>query len=183
MRVIGEAGRRFRADTASSAEIEWNDGLRMRQDGMTADRHSFWFAAAVFRKPQALAASVADLRAGNFASEQLVVLANHHAADARQVLADHGSSVQVVPMSAGRVVFDGTDRIPSALQAMLHALDEVDQVEASPIYVQLRRDVAEGAIVLLVGAETPEEQLLGARIMLRGDCDCVLTHEMTTPQK
>ena len=49
----------------------------------------------------------------------------------------------------------------------------------SPVYAQLLEDVADGAIVLIASADGPEQQLQGARILLRGKCECVLTHELT----
>ncbi|NIO43298.1 MAG: hypothetical protein GTO41_25975 [Burkholderiales bacterium] len=49
----------------------------------------------------------------------------------------------------------------------------------SPVYAQLIKDVADGAVVLIASAAGPEQQLRGARILLRGNCECVLTHELS----
>jgi hypothetical protein len=42
----------------------------------------------------------------------------------------------------------------------------------------LRQDIAGGALVLIASVADPDQQLLGARILLRGNCECVLTHEI-----
>ncbi len=55
---------------------------------------------------------------------------------------------------------------------------DVDGEGQSQVYAQLRQDVAGGALVLIASVADPDEQLLGARILLRGNCECVLTHEI-----
>jgi hypothetical protein len=57
--------------------------------------------------------------------------------------------------------------------------EAIDGRAPSPVYSQLLKDVADGAIVLIASAEGPEQQLQGARILLGGKCECVLTHELT----
>lgn len=162
---------------------------------MAADLHTYWFAAAVFRDPRDLAATVRELRAGNLAERQFLVLANHQITDTRHVLDREGrTDVTVVPVSeSGGVDVAGVGALPAGLTALLQALDAgrapreringavpaASDEPTSPVYAQMRRDVSDGSLVLIANVAGPEEQLMGARIMLRGRCECVLTHEMT----
>jgi hypothetical protein len=73
--------------------------------------------------------------------------------------------------------------LPVELSTLLEAMaadgrgDGSGQVR-SQVYAQLRQDIAEGALVLIASVADPEAQLVGARILLRGNCECVLTHEI-----
>jgi hypothetical protein len=159
---------------------------------MTDDVKRYWFVVAVFRDPHDLAAAIRDLHASNFASGELVVLANHRAGDLRDAI--HGSNggfIDVfVPRADGGFGSKESPALPFSLSILLRAMGQGtasarslsgsdDGQAPSPVYAQLLKDVEEGAIVLIASATGPEQQLQGARILLRGKCECVLTHELT----
>ncbi len=161
---------------------------------MAADLKCCWFVAAVFREPHDLVSTIAELRANDFSGNRLLVVANHRAADARKAL--DGSVVGPVPVTGvgenGAVKAPQSLKLSAELRTLLKAMGEVDPVERrseggadgpdresqSQVYAQLRQDVAGGALVLIASVADPDEQLLGARILLRGNCECVLTHEI-----
>jgi hypothetical protein len=168
---------------------------KMRRDGRgrdeMADLDRYWFVAAVFRAVRDLVATVHQLRAERFAAGQLIVLANDQAEAAGRALAGGGDEkVRVFPVQAGGgiKVIEG-EEVPAGLNAIIKAMDMPPAASdggdgaaaehLSQVYAQLHRDVADGALVLIASVADPEEQLLGARIMLRGSCECVLTHELT----
>lgn len=159
---------------------------------MTDDVKRYWFVVAVFREPSDLAATIGDLHASNFASGELLVLANHRAGDLRKVIhGRNGGSLDVfVPRADGGFVSEVSAALPPSLSVLLHAMEQgtssarslsesADEQAPSPVYSQLLKDVADGAIVFIASAVGPEQQLQGARILLRGKCECVLTHELT----
>lgn len=151
----------------------------------------YWFVAAVFREPHDLVLTIADMRNNGFAAERLLVVANHRSEDTREaLLGSQGAPVQVIPMHHGAAKADLSSKAPEGLRAILDALtDEARDCSAgeeaavpregrSQVYAQLRKDIADGAVVLIASVADPEEQLLGARILLRGNSECVLTHEI-----
>ncbi|MGI9404599.1 MAG: hypothetical protein ACR2OF_08865 [Hyphomicrobium sp.] len=172
-------------------------GLEARGDGkssyeMTDDVKRYWFVVAVFRDPLDLATTVAELHASNFVSGELLVLANHRAGDVRKAIyGRNGGFIDVfVPRANGCIESKESPALPPSLSMLLHAMAEGapstrspsgsdDGQVPSPIYSQLLKNVADGAIVLIASANGPEQQLQGARILLRGKCECVLTHEFT----
>lgn len=156
-------------------------------DEMSDERDRYWFVAGVFREPRDLVATIAALRTGAFAASCLLIVANHRAGDARKALSGSGSGrVSVVAVHADGALESGDAvALPVDLRALLEAMDESgkargrrDGEDRSQVYAQLRQDVAEGALVLVASAASPDEQLDGARILLRGNCECVLTHEI-----
>jgi len=163
---------------------------------MTDDLDRYWYVAAVFREPRDLAATIGELRSSSFAAGQLLVLANHRAEDARRALDGNGETeVQVLPVQAdGRIKISGERELPVGIKAILKAMDVPEpardrgdgasssgEEQQAQVYVQLRRDIADGALVLIASVADPEDQLHGARVLLRGNCECVLTHEMAAP--
>lgn len=173
------------------------NGLEARGDGkssyeMTDDVKRYWFVVAVFRGPLELAATIGDLHANNFTSDELLVIANHCAGDVRKTIhGRNGSFVDVVvPRADGGFGSKESQTLPLSLSILLRAMGQNtasarsqsgsdDEQTPSPVYAQLLKDVEEGAIVLIASATGPEQQLQGARILLRGKCECVLTHELT----
>jgi len=172
-------------------------GLEAGGDGkssneMTDDVKRYWFVAAVFRGPLDLAATIGDLHASNFATDEMLVLANHRAGDVRKAIhGPNGGFMDVfVPRADGGFESKECPTLPFSLSILLRAMGQGtasarslsgsdDGQAPSPVYAQLLKDVEEGAIVLIASATGPEQQLQGARILLRGKCECVLTHELT----
>ncbi len=159
---------------------------------MTDEVKRHWFIIAVFREPSDLAATIGDLHASNFASGELVVLANHRAGDLRKAIhGRNGASLDIiVPGANGGFVGEVRAALPRSFSILLRAMEQdtesarsssesIDGRAPSPVYSQLLKDVADGAIVLIASADGPEQQLQGARILLGGKCECVLTHELT----
>ena len=158
---------------------------------MTDEVKRHWFIIAVFREPSDLAATIGDLHASNFASGELVVLANHRAGDLRKAIhGRNGASLDIiVPGANGGFVGEVRAALPRSFSILLRAMEQdtesarsssesIDGRAPSPVYSQLLKDVADGAIVLIASADGPEQQLQGARILLGGKCECVLTHEL-----
>lgn len=159
---------------------------------MADDVKRYWFVVAVFRDTLDLAATIGELHAGNFASGELLVLANHRAGDVRKAIhGRNGGFIEVfMPCADGGFASEASPALPASLSTLLDAMEQgapstasrsgSDERQApSPVYTQLLKDVAGGAIILIASAADPEQQLEGARILLRGKCDCVLTHELT----
>jgi hypothetical protein len=156
------------------------------RDEMADGLKRYWFVAAVYREPHDLVSTLAELRGNGFRGDRLLVVANHRTEDARKAL--DGSQAGSVPVIAVRA--DGATKagapvkLPTELRALMEAMDGGDPVAPvdgggqSQVYQQLRQDVADGAVVLVASVANPDEQLLGARILLRGNCECVLTHEI-----
>jgi hypothetical protein len=164
--------------------------------GMADERNRYWFVAAVFRQPGDLAATIAELRSGNFAARQLLVVANHKADDPRKAVGGRGSEhvTVVTARSDGAIEIGAGLNVLPGLRALLEAMGASGPAperrdgpggregeRQSQVYVQLRQDVADGAFVLIASVANPEEQLQGARVLLRGNCECVLTHEIAAP--
>jgi hypothetical protein len=163
---------------------------------MADERNRYWFVAAVFRQPRDLAATIAELRSGSFPVSQLVVVANHKPDDVRKAVGGRGPEhVTVVEARSDGAIKVGQDlNVPAGLHALLEAMEASGPVPGpgggpggregerqSQVYAQLREDVADGAFVLIASVANPEEQLRGARVLLRGNCECVLTHEIAAP--
>jgi hypothetical protein len=146
---------------------------------------SYWYVAAVFREPGDLATAVAGLREHNVSADRLLVIANHTADEAGKAL-KHAGPVPIVSVDPGgaKLRETGTKELPRELNALLDAMYDSDPRETgddggrAQVYVQLRQDVADGAFVLVANVPNSDEQLLGARALLRANCECVLTHEM-----
>jgi hypothetical protein len=150
----------------------------------------YWFVAAVFREPHDLVLTMGELRDNGFAGSRLLIVANHRAGDTRKAVLDADIGAPVVAMHAdGGGKAGASVELPAGLRMLLDAIDasEAKGTEAvaapdgggqSQVYAQLRQDVADGAVVLIASVADPEEQLLGARILLRGNSECVLTHEI-----
>jgi hypothetical protein len=155
-------------------------------DEMADELKRYWFIAAVFRETRDLVSTVAELRGNGFAGERLLIVANDRAEDARKAV--DGTGVDAVPVAA--VYADGaiaSSKLPVELRTLLEAMGNGDAPEErcggdgegkSQVYAQLRQDVADGALILIASVAGPDEQLIGARILLRGTCECVLTHEI-----
>jgi hypothetical protein len=154
---------------------------REGQDEMSNERKNYWFVAAVFRAPGDLGAAVGELRASRL-NGRFLVIANHNSKTARTEVNGHDGiavlSVHADSLANAGEVKDLSPELRALVRAMDGAGEEGDGERQSRIYAQLRRDVAEGAIVLIASVANAEEQLLGARVLLRGNCECVLTHEI-----
>jgi hypothetical protein len=104
------------------------------------------------------------------------------------------SGVHIVTMADGAWL-DGDGRLPgprAELRSILKAMEgderawpqavrapvPVSHDGQSEVYRQLREDVTDGAFILIASVANAQEQLRGARILLRGNCECVLTHEL-----
>lgn len=157
-------------------------------DVMSDQLASYWYVAAVFREPGDLATAVADLRGHKVSAGRLLVIANHTADEVGNALKQAGP-VPIVSVDPGgaKLREAGIKELPHELHALLNAMYDSDPREAgdagddggrAQVYVQLRQDVADGAFVLIASVPNPDEQLLGARALLRANCECVLTHEM-----
>jgi hypothetical protein len=154
---------------------------------MADERDRYWFVAGVFREPRDLVATIAALRASAFAASRLLVVANHRAGDAEKdlVRSDFGQVPVVAVHADGGLESGDAVALPVDLRVLLEAMDESgkarsrrDGADRSQVYAQLRQDVADGALVLVASVGNPDEQLDGARILLRSNCECVLTHEI-----
>lgn len=155
-------------------------GLDRMADGIGR----YWFVAAVFRDPQDLVEAIGQMRAGGM-SGRFCVLANHAGQQARKSLKDGDAS------GVGVVTLDGNGDMsngeiagePAGMRELLESMDGRDGTdgEARPhVYTQLHEDVREGALVLLASVDGPDEQVVGARLLLKGNCECVLTHEINS---
>jgi hypothetical protein len=162
---------------------------------MAGELERYWFVAAVFRAPQDLAATVAELGAAALAGDRVLVVSRGLREDADKALqpAD-GARLRLVTMQADGAWRDGDAKMPQPrdeLRCMLQAMQgsggtsQADSASVpvvrngqAQIYAQLRQDVADGAYVLIANVANAQEQLQGARILLRGNCECVLTHEL-----
>jgi len=152
---------------------------------MADELRQYCFVAAVFRESGDLASTIAELRSNGIAGNRLLVVANHRAEDARKATA--GSEIGPAPVIAvhgdGAIKLDASIKLSPELHTLLQAMGDdgaggADGAGRSQVYAQLRRDAADGALVLIASVADPDEQLLGARILLRGNCECVLTHEI-----
>jgi hypothetical protein len=163
---------------------------------MADELERYWFVAAVYREPQDLAATIRELGKAELAGDRLLVVSMRAEEDVRKSLDDSDAGgVHVVTMQASGAWRDGDGRLPPPrieLRSMLAAMvgdqrlgPQSQEVPVpvfrngqSEVYKQLREDVSEGAFILIASVTNAQEQLRGARILLRGNCECVLTHEL-----
>jgi len=124
----------------------------------------YWFAVAVFRDASDADASLGQLRATTFDQQNMLVLCDK--------------------TISAKLNGEGT-ALPSGLKSFVHALkDNGDDTRdggnrgQSRVYSHLLRDISGGAVVLVASAASAEQQLEGARVLLRGNSECVLTHEI-----
>ncbi len=143
----------------------------------------FWFVAAVFHAPQDLAAAVAELRARELTNCSLLVLANKLLEGVGEQI-NRACAVPVLTAAADERRRE-TEALPRELRTLVEAMDASGSEavartdERAQVYGQLRQDVAAGALVLVANVANPDEQLLGARILLHANSDCVLTNEIS----
>jgi hypothetical protein len=175
-------------------------GLGRKDDEMSDGQERYWFVAAVFRKPRDLAATVAELGAAALPGDRLLVVSRFPHDEALQAIDQTGkAALRLVTMQGDGGWHDGDGRmspprvelrsILAAMQGNESAPQAVAGTPSTPmvregqgqIYAQLRQDVTEGAYVLIASVANAQEQLQGARILLRGNCECVLTHELVVP--
>jgi hypothetical protein len=155
-------------------------------DEMADELKRYWFVAAVFREPHELAPTIAELRASGIAGNRLLIVANHKAGDLRKVVDGSGDGpVPVVAAGADGVMkAEPAVKLSSELRTLLEVMSGGGAQTSgqgdrqSQVYGQLRQDVDGGALVLIASVAGPDEQLVGARILLRGTSECVLTHEI-----
>ena len=165
-----------------AADARRSGGWKGRNE-MIDELVRYWFVAAVFHAPQDLAAAVADLRARQWSNCSLLVLANHVFEGAIEQI-NRAGAVPVLTAAAGERGHE-TEALSRELRALVEAMDASGSeatsrtVERAQVYGQLRQDVAAGALVLVANVANPDEQLLGARILLHANSDCVLTHEIS----
>lgn len=163
---------------------------------MADELERYWFVAAVYRMPQDLAATIRELGEAQFAGDRLLVVSRRAKEDVSKALdGPEKSGIHIVTMQADGVWQDGDGRLSpprTGLRSILDAMegDELVRLQAerapvslihdsrSEVYRQLREDVAGGALILIANVANAQEQLRAARILLRGNCECVLTHEL-----
>jgi hypothetical protein len=130
-----------------------------------AQQQKYWYAVAVFRDGSEVRMSMQQLCAGAFDRADVLILCK-----------------ETMPSQ-----LDGDGALPPALNSFLHAMNGngadghstgSSARDQSRIYSHLLRDVAEGATVLIASATSAEQQLEGARLLLRGNSECVVTHEI-----
>ena len=153
-------------------------------DEMADELKRYWFVAAVFREPNDLVSTIAELRKSGVAGNRVVVVANHRADAARKVIGWlEADPVSVVAAHAdGSTSIEPSSELSSEMFRLLAAMSDDARRDLgdshSHVYAQLRQVVAAGSLILIASVADPEEQLLGARVLLRGNCECVLTHEI-----
>lgn len=176
-------------------------GLGRKDDEMADGLERYWFVAAVFREPHDLAATVAELGAAALPGDRVLVVSRLPHDEALKAIAPRGqAALRVVTMQGDGGWHDGDARVSAPrveLRSILEAMQEngcapqaaagasspaVVRDRQGQIYAQLRQDVAEGAFVLIASVANAQEQLQSARILLRGNCECVLTHELAVSQ-
>jgi hypothetical protein len=143
------------------------------------------FVAAVFRDPGDVAQSISRLLQDSFTASQFLVLVSHDGTGMGQALKRNGvEGVSVAPLKS-------TDPLPlgSGLRHLLGKMKAIDRQlreagapfaveDTHPIYSRLPAELARGAFILIFAVEHAEQQLRGARMVLRGNSECVLTHEL-----
>jgi hypothetical protein len=147
------------------------------------------FVAAVFRDPADVAQSISRLLKDSFAASQFLVLVSQDGAGMAQALERSGvDGVLVAPLEAADPLplGSGITHLLGKMQAInrrLRALDAPFAVEVGhPIYSRLPAELARGAFILIFTVEDAVQQLRGARMVLRGNSECVLTHELEISQ-
>jgi hypothetical protein len=152
---------------------------------MTDELRCHRFVAAVFRAPADVARSVARLLEESFTASRLLVLVAHEGAEMGNALKEMGvEGVSVTPLDA-----DASSPLDTGLTYLLGKMQAIDRQlraagtpiamqNAQSIYLRLPAELARGAFVLIFTVEDAEQQLRGARMVLRGNSECVLTHEL-----
>jgi len=183
----------FRRTGPDTAMIAAPTASERNSKGLGLDRMAdgigrYWFVAAVFRDPQDLAEAIRQMRAGGL-SGRFCVLANRGAAKAHQALeaAADDAGVGVITLDGSSGMSNGKIATePAGMRVLLESMDGRGDPDASDgdarphVYTQLHEDMREGALVLLACVDGPDEQVVGARLLLKGNCECVLTHEIKT---
>ncbi len=155
-------------------------------DAMGEALKRYWFVAGVMREPHDLLAPIGQLRASGIPDNGLLIVANHRSEDARKAVdGTEAGPVPVVCVHGDEPVrVEPSRKLSPALGTLLAAMRGRGEQTAgqhdsqSQVYAQLRQDIADGAVVLFASVADPDEQLVGARILLRANCECVLTHEI-----
>lgn len=173
------------SQSASAPKAE-EPGLNHMADGIGR----YWFVAAVFRDPMDLAETIGQMRADGLAG-RICVVANHTVDAARQAVGRDGvEHVGVLAIdSDGAMDQREVAGEPTGMRVLLECMDgktnaddaSGDGTRRPHVYAQLHEDVRAGAFVLIASVNGPEEQVLGARLLLKGNCECVLTHEIEAP--
>ena len=157
-------------------------------DQMADDISRYWFVAAVFRDPKDLGETIKQMRADGL-SDRICVITGNDAEAARRAIAG-GNHFGIATFDAdGAVNASAVDGGQAAMGVFLQSMDgraDPDKVggrgEDRPhVYAQLNEDIREGAYVLLASVDGPDQQIVGARLLLKGNCECVLTHEIEAP--
>ena len=143
------------------------------------------FVAAVFRDPADVAQSISRLLQDSFAASQFLVLVSHAGAEMGQALKRNGvDGVSVASLEAvdSLPLGSGITHLLGKMQAIDRRLREAGAPfaveDTHPIYSRLPAELARGAFILIFTVEHAEQQLRGARMVLRGNSECVLTHEL-----
>lgn len=143
---------------------------------MAGELNKYWYAIAVLRDADEVEATVDRLRSSMFGRGDLLMLGD-------------GSDDGVDTSANGCARDNDLEALSPALHSFLRAMkaSESEPVsgtlprgreDQSTVFAHLRQDVAKGAVVLVASAAGPEQQLEGARVLLRGNSECVLTHEI-----
>ncbi len=156
---------------------------------MAGEVKKYWYAIAVLRHADEVEAAVGRLRSSRFGCGDVLMLADH-SDDGANTSANGCEQVdlQLCRMPDRKSDNDG-EALSPALHSFLRAMKASESEPASAtlprgrkdqskVYAHLRQDVAKGAVVLVASAAGPEQQLEGARVLLRGNSECVLTHEI-----
>lgn len=149
----------------------------------------YWYAIAVLRDADEVEATVDRLRSSRFGCGDLLMLADG-SDDGANTSAGGCEQVDLQLCRTPNCKSDNDrDALSPALHSFLRAMKASEseptsgtlprgREDQSKVYAHLRQDVAKGAVVLVASATGPEQQLEGARVLLRGNSECVLTHEI-----
>jgi hypothetical protein len=142
------------------------------------------FVAAVFRDPAEVARSISRLVEDSFAGSQFLVLVSRET-EARQVLVPSGvSGVSVAtlggadPLPLGSGIAHLLGKIRAIGRRLREGAAPVAGEDGHTIYSRLPAELERGGFVLIFTVDDAELQLRGARMMLRGNSECVFTHEL-----
>ena len=146
----------------------------------------YWFVAAVFREIDDVVAALAKLRAHNVMADGLIVLAGRGGISRKL---NHDVAIATVDhdLDGWRPIADERAELGEGLRELLDAAKTADDHarsladadgKAQRVYAQLRQDADDGANILVANVANPAQQLSVARILLRQNCERVLTHEI-----
>jgi hypothetical protein len=161
--------------SAAKGRISFNPKMAKGQE-MASEVNKYWYAIAVLRDADEVEATVDRLRSSRFGRSDLLMLAD-------------GSDDGVDASANGCERDNDREALSPALHSFLRAMKASEselvsgtlprgREDQSKVFAHLRQDVAKGAVVLVASAAGPEHQLEGARVLLRGNSECVLTHEI-----